>query len=66
KPCYLGLMIVVKHTCNGAYCLAELNGAVAKLPYAAFRLIPYYPRSHTVIPVTSLIDPADIPVEDEA
>ncbi|KAF8590873.1 hypothetical protein K439DRAFT_1611537 [Ramaria rubella] len=66
KPHYLGPMIIVKCTHNGAYCLAKLNGAVAKLPYAAFHLIPYYPRSHTVIPVTSLIDPADIPVEDEA
>ncbi|KAF8577138.1 hypothetical protein K439DRAFT_1365380 [Ramaria rubella] len=43
KPRYLGPMIIVKRTCNGAYCLAKLNGAVAKLPYTAFCLILYYP-----------------------
>ncbi|KAF8574129.1 hypothetical protein K439DRAFT_1551597, partial [Ramaria rubella] len=43
KPCYLGPMIVVTCTRNSAYCLAELNRAVAKLPYAPFCLIPYYP-----------------------
>jgi hypothetical protein len=63
KPHYLGPMIVVRRTCNGAYLLAELTGAVAKLPYAAFHLIPYYPRSCTSIDVTAVVDPADVAVE---
>lgn len=60
KPRYLGPLVVIRRTWNGAYILAELNGAVSKLPYAAFRLIPYLPRSKVSIPVTSLIDNADM------
>jgi hypothetical protein len=65
KPRYLGPMIVVRRTRNGAYVLAELTGAVAKLPYAAFRLIPYYPRSRTCIDVTAIVDPAEVPDDEE-
>ena len=65
KPCYLGPMVVVRRTCNGAYILAELTGAVARLPYAAFRLIPYYPRSRTCIDVTAIVDPAEVPDDKE-
>ncbi|KAF8574350.1 hypothetical protein K439DRAFT_1372717, partial [Ramaria rubella] len=64
KPRYLGPMVVVRQTHNSAYCLAELTGAVAKLPYATFCLIPSHPQLRTVIPVTSFIDHKDIPVED--
>ena len=59
KPRYLGPLVVIHHTRNKAYILAELNGAVSKLPYAAFRLIPYHPRSKISIPVTTLVDAAD-------
>jgi hypothetical protein len=65
KPRYLGPLIVVRRTRNGAYILAELTGAVAKLPYAAFRLIPYYPRSRSHIDVTTVIDPAEVPADEE-
>jgi hypothetical protein len=58
-------MIVVRRTRNGAYLLAELTGAVAKLPYAAFRLIPYFPRSRTCIDVTAIVDPAEVPDDGE-
>ena len=60
KPRYLGPMVVVKKTRNGAYRLAELDGAVSRLRFAAFRLIPYYARSRTFIPVTRLLDPGDL------
>ena len=56
KPRFFGPMIVVRRTQYGAYILSELNGAISKIHYAAFRIIPYYPRSQTSIPVTSVID----------
>ena len=49
-------MIVVRWTQYGTYILSELNGAISKIHYAAFRIIPYYPRSQTSILVTSIID----------
>ena len=54
KPRYLGPMVVLRRTTGGSYILAELDGAVSKLRYAAFRLLPYYPRFQTNIPVTEL------------
>jgi hypothetical protein len=36
KPQYFGPMVVVKKTHNGAYRLAELNGALSRLRFAAF------------------------------
>ena len=39
KPRYLGPLVVIHRTRNKAYILAELNGAIHKNPYAAFRLI---------------------------
>jgi hypothetical protein len=42
KPWYFGPMVVVRRTWNGAYHLAELDGAVSKLHYTAFCLIPYF------------------------
>ena len=47
-------MVVLRWTTGGSYLLAELDGAVSKLRYAAFRLIPYYPRFSMSIPVTEL------------
>ena len=41
---------------NGAYRLAELDGTISKLRFAAFRLVPYHARSRTSIPVTRLIE----------
>ncbi len=64
KPRYFGPMVVVKKTCNGAYCLAELDGAVSKLHYATFRLVPYHTRSRSVISVTHLLDSDDLAAID--
>ena len=60
KPRYLGPMVVVKITRNGAYRLAELDGAVSRLRFAAFRLVPYHARSRSVISVTRLLDSDDV------
>src|SRR5882724_4756979 len=62
KPRFLGPMVVVHHTKGGAYILAELNGAVSRLRYAAFWVIPYLARFPDWIPVTSLLD--DVELED--
>jgi hypothetical protein len=43
---YYGPMVVVRRNARGAYVLAELDGTVSRLRYAAFRVIPYYPRQH--------------------
>jgi transposase InsO family protein/molybdopterin converting factor small subunit len=56
KPRYLGPMVVLRRSRNGAYRLGELDGAVSSLRYAAFRLIPYYARSQSSIPVTQVVD----------
>ena len=49
-------MVVVKKTRNGAYCLAELNGTVSRLRFAAFHLIPYHTCSHSAISITHLLN----------
>jgi Integrase zinc binding domain/RNase H-like domain found in reverse transcriptase len=54
KPRYLGPMIVLRRTKGGSYLLAELDGSVSKLRYAAFRLLPYHPRSDDRVSVTSI------------
>ena len=56
KPRYLGLMIVLQCSHNSAYQLGELDGAISRLCYAAFRLIPYHVRSPSFIPVTQVMD----------
>ena len=45
KPRYLGPMVVIRKTQGGSYILAETDGTLSKLRYAAKRLIPYRPRS---------------------
>ena len=54
KPRYLGPMVVLCRTTGGSYILAKLDGVVSKLRYAAFHLLPYYPRFQTNILVTEL------------
>jgi len=60
KPRYFGPMVVIRRTRNGAYRLAELDGAVSKLRYTAFCIIPYFARSQTLIPVTRVLDRDDL------
>jgi len=54
KPRYLGPMVVVRRTKGGSYILAELDGAISKLRFAAFRVIPYVARNPARITVTSV------------
>lgn len=60
KPRYFGPMVVISRSQGGSYQLAEIDGAVSKLKFAAFRIIPYHPRSQTSIEVTQYIDPRTV------
>lgn len=64
-PRYIGPMVVIKRTRGGAYRLAEVDGAVSRLKYAAFRLIPYYARSQTKLQVTEFVDREDAEAVEE-
>jgi hypothetical protein len=35
-------MVIVRQTTHGAYILAEIDGVVSKLRFAAFRIILYH------------------------
>jgi len=52
--------MVVKHLQSGAYLLAEVNGAVLYLKFAAFQLIPYYPYSRKYFEIMEFMDKKDI------
>ena len=53
KPCYVGPMVVVHKTKGTSYIMAELNGAQSELHVTGFRVIPYFARSKSLIPVVS-------------
>ena len=69
KPHYFGPMVIVSRSQNRSYRLAEVDGAIAKLKFAAFHLIPYFPCSLKVLEVTQFINAEDIagvaPIEEE-
>jgi hypothetical protein len=48
------------HAKRTAYRLADLDGTVSNIRFAAFRLIPYPSRSRCSIPVTCLVDRDDL------
>ena len=52
-------MVVLHWTTSRSYLLVGLDGAVSRLYYAAFRLIPYYSRFSSVIHITELTDTDD-------
>ena len=60
KPRYIGPMVVLRRTKNGSYRLAELDGTISNLRFAAFRLVPYHARSRSSISVTRLVDRDDL------
>jgi hypothetical protein len=55
RPRYLGPLIVISRNYGGAYIICELDGTVYHQPVAAFRLLPYFPRTSIPIP-DSLLD----------
>ncbi|RDB24438.1 Pro-Pol polyprotein [Hypsizygus marmoreus] len=63
KPRYFGPMIVVRRLPTGSYALAEIDGTLSKLRFAAFRVVPYHPRSSSHISVTTILDIPDAEIE---
>jgi len=53
-------MVVVRRSRNGAYILAEVNGTVSRLKFAAFHLIPYHPCSQKYLEITEFVDQRDL------
>jgi hypothetical protein len=49
NPRYLGPYVVVRKTQAGTYILSELDGAIHKEHYAAFRLIAYIKRNDPIL-----------------
>jgi hypothetical protein len=60
KPRYFGPMIVVHRSTNGSYRLSEIDGALSKLKFAAFRLILYHARSNKKLIITKFINRKDL------
>ena len=60
KPRYIGPMLVVCRKRNTSYVIAELDGAQSQQHVAGFRLIPYFLRHRTEVPIVS-----NIPDEDQ-
>ena len=51
KARYIGPYVVIRKTTNGNYILAELDGTVSKMHYAAFRVVPYLARERVTVPL---------------
>ncbi|KIO12259.1 hypothetical protein M404DRAFT_125744 [Pisolithus tinctorius Marx 270] len=51
---YTGPMVILHRTTGGSYLLAELDGSISKLCFAAFHLLPYHPWSQTRTTVTRI------------
>jgi hypothetical protein len=64
KPMYHGPLVVVRRTAGGSYILAELDGSISKLRYAAYRLLPYHPRDIRRIPISSITDMSSEQLDD--
>src|SRR6266487_7156452 len=52
-------LLTQQRTKRGVYILAELDGAISKTPYAAFRILPYYARTQISIPIMDYLDTMD-------
>ena len=53
-------MVVIRRTTGGSYILAELDGAVSRLRYAAFRIIAYSAHSPDDVSIPSLLSSANL------
>ena len=60
RACYLGPMVVFHRMAGGAYILAELDGAISRLCYAAFHVMPYFPHSLDNLLVDSILSTTDL------
>ncbi|EJD36220.1 hypothetical protein AURDEDRAFT_21280, partial [Auricularia subglabra TFB-10046 SS5] len=53
---YFGPQVVVKRHRGGSYVLAELDGSIAMLRCAAFRVVPYYPRLGEIFDISTILE----------
>ena len=59
-PRYFGPFVVVKQTKGGSYTLAEMDGTISKLRFAAKRIVPYHLRSRISLPsANNILDNAN-------
>ena len=58
-------MVVVRKTIGTSYVVAELDGTQSQLRVAGFRLIPYFPRTSTSIPIVSNVSEDEDYTEDD-
>ena len=65
KPRYVGPMVVVRKTKGTSYIVAELDRAQSELRVAGFRVIPYFARSKSSIPVVSDVPDNEDFTEDD-
>jgi hypothetical protein len=69
NPRYLGPMVVVRRNTGGAYLLAELDGSLSRLRYAAARLVPFHARTNTSVNISHLtglsLDDLNMATEEE-
>jgi hypothetical protein len=48
-------MVIVQQTTHGAYILAEMDGTISKLRFAAFHIIPYHARWRTNVDLKTFL-----------
>ena len=65
KPRYLGPYVIIRRTQGGSYVVSELDGSISKIRVAAFRLIPYFPRSDPTESISKLLKEAENAPERE-
>ena len=58
-------MVVVRKTIGTSYIVAELDGMQSQLRVAGFRLIPYFPRMNTSLPIISTLSDDEDAMEED-
>ncbi|EJD32283.1 hypothetical protein AURDEDRAFT_77763, partial [Auricularia subglabra TFB-10046 SS5] len=60
---YYGPMIVVQRNTGGSYTIAELDGSVSIRRCAAFRVIPFFPRSRQAFDISDILETSRVQLE---
>jgi hypothetical protein len=57
KPQWIGPMVIVRQTTHGAYILAEIDGTISKLRFAAYHIILYHAQQRMNIDLKTFCIP---------